>query len=116
MMAVISEEAWNEMISVDSVVKDWCTDHSANRGRCVVPTDAAVGAIAGAIAAQFPRWARQGAKNNADPFVIAVAEVRSCIAISGEKQGGPGTPKIPYVCDVRQVKHARFVDVVVYEK
>lgn len=69
-----------------------------------------------AIVAQFPRWARQGTKNNADPFVIAVAEIRSCTVVSGEKPGGPGTPKIPYICGVRQVEHARFVDMVVYEK
>jgi hypothetical protein len=111
----VSEEAWNEAVSVDSVLKDWCMDSTAGRDRCVVPTDAAIGTVAGAIAAQFPRWARQGTKNNADPFVIAVAEIRSCMVISGEKNGGPSQPKIPYVCSVRQVVHQRFVDVVVRE-
>lgn len=111
----ISEEVWNEAISVDSVVKSWCTDVSANRERCIVPTDAAIAAIAGSIAALFPKWARQGTKNNADPFVIAIAEARSCTVVSGEKPGGPGTPKIPYVCDVRQISHVRFIDVVVHE-
>lgn len=111
----VSEEAWNEAICVDSVLKDWCTDDTAGRSRCVVRTDAAIGALAGAIAAQFPHWAKQGTKNNADPFVIAVAEVKSCTVISGEKNGGPGQPKIPYVCGVRQVDHRRIVDVVVRE-
>jgi hypothetical protein len=91
------------------------TDKAAGRSRCVVPTDAAIGATAGAIAAQFPRWAQQGTKNNADPFVIAVAEVKSCTVVSGEKNGGPGQPKIPYVCGVRRIRHMRFVDVVVGE-
>jgi hypothetical protein len=111
----VSEEAWNEAISVDSVLKEWCKDETAGRGRCVVPTDADIGAVAGAIAAQFPQWAQQGTKNNADPFVIAVAQVKSCIVISGEKNGGPGRPKIPYVCGVRRIEHRRFVDVVVRE-
>ena len=94
---LVSEEAWNEAIYVDAPLKDWCMDKAAKRDRSVCPTDAAIATVAGAIAARFPRWAQQGAKNNADPFVIAVAEVRSCVVISGEKNGGPSQPKIPYV-------------------
>lgn len=112
---LISEEAWNEAISVDSALQDWCTESGAARDRCVVPTDASIGAVAGAIAQQFPRWARQGTKNNADPFVIAVAEAHDCRVISGETNGGPGKPKIPYVCQQRHVTHGRVVDVVTLE-
>ena len=111
----VSEEAWNEAVSVDSALKDWCTDSSAGRERCVVPTDAAIATVAGAIVQQFPKWTQQGNKNQADPFVIAVAEIRSCMVISGETNGGPGRPKIPYVCGQRQVKHGRFIDVVLAE-
>jgi Domain of unknown function (DUF4411) len=61
------------------------------------------------------KWTQQGNKNHADPFVIAVAEIRSCMVISGETNGGPGKPKIPYVCSQRQVKHGKFIDMVVVE-
>lgn len=108
----VSEEAWNEAVSVDSALKDWCTDSTAGRERCVVATDVAIAAVAGAIVQQFPKWTQQGNKNHADPFVIAVAESRACMVISGETNGGPGKPKIPYVCVQRQVKHGRFIDVV----
>jgi hypothetical protein len=81
----------------------------------VVLTDAAIATTAGAIVQQFPKWTQQGNKNHADPFVIAVAEIRSCAVISGEINGGPARPKIPYVCSQRQVQHGRFVDVVVRE-
>jgi hypothetical protein len=111
----VSEEAWNEAVSVDSAVRDWCKDSSAGRERCVVLTDAAIATTAGAIVQQFPKWTQQGNKNHADPFVIAVAEIRSCAVISGEINGGPARPKIPYVCSQRQVQHGRFVDVVVRE-
>ena len=111
----VSEEAWNEAVSVDSALKEWCQDSSAGRERCVVPTDAAIATTAGAIVQQFPKWTQQGNKNHADPFVIAVAEIRSCAVISGETNGGPGRPKIPYVCSQRRVQHGRFVDVVVRE-
>lgn len=111
----VSEEAWEEAVSVDSVLKEWCTDSTANRDRCIVPTDAAIGTVAGAIASQFPQWVRQGTKNQADPFVIAVAEIQSWTVVSGETNGGPGKPKIPYVCSIRQVRHMRFTNVVVRE-
>lgn len=108
----VSEEAWTEAISVDSVVKDWCTEAGASRDACVVPTDSAVASVAGAIVSAFPKWAQQGRRNNADPFVIAVAECHGYQVISGETNGGPGRPKIPYVCLQRGILHGRFVDVV----
>ncbi|SEF14734.1 DUF4411 family protein [Jiangella alba] len=109
---LMSEEAWNEAISTDAPVKEWCSDSSAARASCVKTTDAAIAAISGAIVQQFPSWVTQGRKNAADPFVIAVAEVHRCMVISGEKNGGPGTPKIPYVCTQRSVKHGRFIDII----
>lgn len=111
----VSEEAWNEAISVDSVLREWCTDSVEGRDRCVVPTDSSIATVAGAIAAQFPRWARQGTKNSADPFVVALGETRSFMVVSGETNGGPGRPRIPYVCGTRGVRHIRFTDVVVQE-
>jgi hypothetical protein len=68
-------------------------------------TTAAVAAIAGQIGATFPQWSTQGGKNGADPFVFAVAEVESGMVISGETNGGPAKPKIPYVCAQRQIGH-----------
>lgn len=58
----VSEEAWNEAISVDSVLKNWCMDTSAGRERCIDPTDATIATTAGAIVQQFPKWAQQGNK------------------------------------------------------
>ena len=65
---------------------------------------------------QFPQWIQQGNKNHADPFVIAVGEVRSaCMVVSGETNGGPSKPKIPYVCGQRQVVHGKFINMVTTE-
>jgi len=109
----VSEEAWNEAISTDAPLKDWCT--TSGRQKCVYPTDAAVAGLAGAIAQQFPKWVSQGTKNTADPFVVAVAELNGFIAVSGEVNGGPGRPKIPYVCSQRSVSHIRFADIITAE-
>lgn len=112
---LVSEEAWTESLAGDAPLKEWCTAAGHNRAKCIYYTDAPVASVAGAIAQQYPRWARQGRKNNADPFVIAVGEVRGCVVISGEKDGGPSNPKIPYVCGQRNVKHGRFIDVIIAE-
>lgn len=110
---LVSEEAWNEAISVAAPLKDWCTD--GDRQKCVYPTDQAVAGLAGTIVEQFPRWMGQGTKNNADPFVVAVAELDDFTVVSGETNGGPGRPKIPYVCMQRGIAHCRFADIVTTE-
>jgi len=113
---VVSEEAWSEATKKDAPLKDWCTEESAERARCVYLTDAAVGTVVGAISAAYPQWVQQGGKNQADPFVIAVAEVVGGMVISGERDGGPANPKIPYVCAQRGTPHGRVIDVIKLEK
>ena len=112
---VISEEVWNEAIRVDSATKDWCEDSTASRDQAIFSTNASVSTIVGAIMSQFPQWSTQGQKNGADPFVIAVAESQQGVVITGEKDGGPSKPKIPYVCKQRDVDCGRFVRVITSE-
>lgn len=108
----ISEEAWAEAIATDAPVREWCEEAGMGRDKSLYLTNAAVAAIAGQIGAAFPQWSTQGGKNGADPFVIAVAEVESGMVISGETNGGPAKPKIPYVCAQRQIEHGKFVDLI----
>ncbi|GAA0303201.1 DUF4411 family protein [Kineococcus aurantiacus] len=112
---LVSEEAWAEALRADAPLKSWCLEPGMNREACIRETDAAVATIAGSITNDFPKWAQQGRKNGADPFVIAVAEVDACTVITGETNGGPGRPKIPYVCGQRNVDYGKFVDMVRYE-
>jgi hypothetical protein len=109
---LISEEAWAEAIAVDAPVREWCEEEGMGREQSMYLTTAAVAAVAGQIGAAFPQWSSQGGKNGADPFVIAVAEVESGMVISGETNGGPAKPKIPYVCGQRQVGHGKLVDLI----
>ena len=112
---LISEEVWREAQSKDATVKDWCNDPRKSRDSCKVPTNDAIGAVAGEIMAQHPSWVTQGQKNGADPFVIAVGEVLSAQVISGERNGGPSKPKIPYVCKQRGLPYGRFIDINITE-
>ncbi|MGP8247595.1 MAG: DUF4411 family protein [Bryobacteraceae bacterium] len=59
-----------------------------------------------AILAEFPGLVHEGEDRiNADPFVIALAEVRRMVVISEEVQSGnPNKPKIPNVCAARGVR------------
>jgi len=108
----VSEEAWAESLRGDAELRVWCEDAAADRSKCVYPTSVQVAAIAGEIVSDFPKWSEQGKKNGADPFVIAVAQFESAMVISGETNGGPGKPKIPYVCKERGVPHGRLVDLI----
>lgn len=112
----MSEEAWDEARAVDALAKDWCDEPGKNRKNCVVPTDSAIGKVVGLITKDYPTWSKQGQKNGADPFVIAVAEVRSAKVISGETNGGPSKPKIPYVCTQRQIECGKFIEIIKDEK
>lgn len=109
---LISEEAWAEATAVDAPVRHWCEEAGMGRKQSVYATSQAVATVAGEIVAAFPKWTIQGGKNGADPFVIAVAEVEGGMVISGETNGGPGKPKIPYVCGHRKVDHGKFVDLI----
>jgi len=108
----VSEEAWTEAIAVDAPVKAWCEEVGYQRDQAIYSTSSAVAAIVGAILAVYPQWVVQGGKNGADPFVIAVAEAESGMVISGETNGGPSKPKIPYVCIQRGTPHGRLVDLI----
>jgi hypothetical protein len=37
------------------------------------------------------------------------------MVVSGETNGGPSKPKIPYVCGQRQVVHGKFINMVTTE-
>ena len=108
----ISEEAWTESLAADAPLKDWLTEDGAARDRAKHGTDAVIASVAGAIVSTYPSWSKKGGKNGADPFVIAVAEVVTGKVISGEQNGGPAKPKIPYVCSQRGTPHGALVDVI----
>ena len=49
--------------------------------------------------------------NGADPFVVALAIIKSCKVVTEEtKNGEANPPKIPNVCDSYGVKYLSFVD------
>ena len=108
----ISEEVWEEAHKRDEPVAEWCDGHG--KDALLVPTDAAVAQEVREILDQHPRLVMNlKGRNRADPFVIAVARLRSATVVTGEgSDGTPERPKIPYVCGQYGIPCLRFLDVI----
>ena len=109
-----SEEVWEEINEKADVARDWAFDR---RDSLFVPTDAAIAAQVTELLVEHERLVMQlKNRNRADPFVIALAELRQAIVVTGEGSDGTANrPKIPYVCGQRNVRCFRFLDVIQQE-
>src|SRR5437879_3151715 len=96
-----SEEVLHELERQDDALLTWA---KAQPG-LFVPMDAAIEAAVKRVV-QIPN-AVKGAStdNSADPFVVAVAIVRTATVVSLEGPGSPQRPKIPYLCGQVGVPH-----------
>lgn len=63
------------------------------------------------ILTRFPHWIDVDSdKNNADPFVVALARQLDFAVVSYERSGSLESPKIPHVCRSLQVRSLNFVE------
>ena len=108
---VISEEVWHEVEVKTMTAKEWCV---GRLDRIVVKTDAQIAATVRGILTDHPRLVmNMKGRNRADPFVMAVAQARGAIVVTGEgSDGTPTRPKIPYICDDMGLPCLRFLGVV----
>lgn len=90
------EDVLIELEAFDDVIKQWVIAHES----IFLPLTADVQTAARAILAAYPTLVDvKKRKSSADPFLIAVAQVRSAVLVTEEKiSGGPGRVKIPDVC------------------
>lgn len=105
---IVSEEVYREACAKDLPAKEWC---EARREQLVVPTDADIANRVAGILQAHPAW-QIGGRNGADPFVIAVAQARGAVVVSGEAGGTVNRPKIPSVCRRMGVRCVTFLDMV----
>jgi hypothetical protein len=94
---LISEEVWEEVQAQDAVAKAWC---EPRKSQLIVPTDAHIASAVQKILVDHERLVMNlKGRNRADPFVIAVAQLRGGVVVTGEgSDGTPNRPKIPSVC------------------
>ncbi|MHA1770211.1 MAG: DUF4411 family protein [Candidatus Thorarchaeota archaeon] len=83
----------------------------SNRPSLFIELDDIQQAIVGEIVNSYKKLVDPNStKNNADPYVIALAEVFNLTVVSYERPGNQEHPKIPYVCQQRGVKHINFIE------
>jgi hypothetical protein len=102
-----SEEVYVELERKDDGIHDWLK----KRKEVVVPIDEEIQRLVAELLTEHPRLVdthRQ--RSQADPFVIATAEILKATVVTGEKPRGKlDIPKIPDVCEKRQIPCVNFL-------
>jgi hypothetical protein len=98
----------------DEIVK-WC---KVRKATLFLPIDSWIQIKVADILRTHPNLVDAGkGRSGADPFVIALAELRSSTVVTGETPSNkPQKPKIPDVCKDRGVKHCTFLEMIQQEK
>lgn len=103
-----SEEVYVELKKKDDGIYDWLKA----RKEVVVPIDQPIQEIVSELLERYPRLVdTHRNRSQADPFVIATAEILQGVVVTGEKpRGNLEVPKIPDVCDARNIRCISFLE------
>ena len=103
-----SEEVYVEIDKKDDGLHDWLKA----RKEVLVPIDEEIQRIVLELLEKYPRLVdTHRNRSQADPFVIATAERLQGVVVTGEKPRGKlDIPKIPDVCEVRQIRCITFLE------
>ncbi len=104
----ISDEVVNELEKKDDGAHAWVKSH----GSIIVALDSEVEKHVQEIMGRYPRLvdSKKG-RSVGDPFVIAVARVKSLTVITGENPTGViAKPKIPDVCENLGIRWIKILD------
>ncbi len=108
---LLSDEVWEEVQRKDAVVKAW---GEQRKEKIVVATDPDVVAAVRVVLNGYPLLVKNmKGRNRADAFVIAVAQVRGGVVVTGEgSDGTEARPKIPFICQQLGVPCVRLLDLI----
>lgn len=103
-----SEEVYVELKKKDDGIYDWLKA----RKEVLVAIDEDIQGKVSDLLAAHPRLVdTHRNRSQADPFVIATAEVLDAVVVTGEKPRGKlDTPKIPDVCEARKIRCITFLE------
>ena len=105
---VTPEEVRVELERKDDAVLKWIL----GRPHVLIPIDASIQLAVTEILRQYPRLidTRKG-RSGADPFVIALAQIRGLPVVTYEKErGNLDRPNIPDVCNALNIESISLVD------
>ncbi len=89
-----------ELSKKDTDISKWCLSFPD----LFVPLDVQIQTEVRLIMSKYPTLVNvASSKSGADPFVIALAKAKNCAVVTYEKNGSPGSPKIPFVCNSESV-------------
>lgn len=112
---IATEEVFIELSKQgDDGIVQWC---KTRKETLFLAIDSWIQIRVGEILATHPNLVDVGkGRSGADPFVIALAEMRSCTVVTGETPSNkPLKPRIPDVCRDRGVKHCTFLEMIQQE-
>jgi predicted nucleic acid-binding protein len=103
-----SEEVYVELEKKEDALRDWLKA----RKQVIVPIDEKIQRIVAELLGAYPRLVdTHRNRSQADPFVIATEESLGAVVVTAEKPRGKlDTPKIPDVCEVRNLRCITFLD------
>jgi Domain of unknown function (DUF4411) len=104
---IASEVVRDEIDGKDDQLKTWVRAQSG----LFIQVDEEQQDEVATIMRNFPTWVDiESSKNNADPFVIALAKAKGLVVVSDEGNGSEQNPKIPFVCREAGVRHLKVVE------
>lgn len=102
------QEVLIELAKRDDATHAWAKQHQS----LFVEIDRFQEAKVREVLAQFPRLVGSGrGRNQADPWVIALAQMHGAIVVTGERGGTVTSPKIPFICEQRGVEYIPFLEI-----
>jgi len=109
-----SQTVFMDLERKDDEVLKWGKDHSD----LFVPIDDEIQRVVSEIVGQFPGLVDVArTRSQADPFVIALAEIENCTVVTNELASGkPGKPKIPDVCRSLQIPCIPILELITREE
>jgi Domain of unknown function (DUF4411) len=107
---LVPEEVYEELKAQDDDLLAWVKQRS---DAIVVPTSRAVMLEARAILADHEGLTKSGTgRGKADPFVIALARLKSRPVVTQEQGGSATKPRIPFVCRTRGIACMSMLEVI----
>ncbi len=105
---LMSEEVLREIKAKDEDLMHWIKVFT---GRAVM-TSPEIQVIVSELLESYPNFVNlQSSRSGGDPFVVAVAIRHQAIVVTAERRtGNLNGPKIPDVCEARNVRWIRFLD------
>jgi Domain of unknown function (DUF4411) len=107
---IAPEEVLTELEKRDDDLRGWV---KARDDKIVVRTSREIMIEVRTILAEHEHLTKTGTgRSAADPFVIALAGLRGCPLVTQERGGTADKPRIPYVCELRNVACMTVLEVI----